>query len=165
MGWWTAGLSFLSEAIEPITARLRPHAEVLARRRRPVAGCAAGALLLAGVVCLLAPVRYTATARLRVEPLKTAPASQGLDVPEEVALLGSRVLVAEVIRQLGLDRDPDFVNGRRRVGWLAPATRAVKRLRKATRPAHDSQEEDAEADERLLLDVPGALIAKYRSWL
>src|SRR5438093_3365858 len=164
MGWWTAGLSFLSEAIEPITARLRPHAEVLARRRRPVAGCAAGALLLAGVVCLLAPVRYTATARLRVEPLKTAPASQGLDVPEEVALLGSRILVAEVIRQLGLDRDPDFVDARRRVGWLEPATRVLKRLRKATRPARDSPE-DADADERLLLDVPAALIAKYRSWL
>src|SRR5439155_5697089 len=135
MGGWPAGLSSLPEAIGPITARLRPHAEVLARRRRPVAGCAAGALLLAGVVCLLAPVRYTATARLRVEPLKTAPASQGLDVPEEVALLGSRILIAEVIRQLGLDRDPDFVNARRHGAWLAPATRVLKRLRRATWPA------------------------------
>src|SRR5207245_2722027 len=74
-------------------------------------------------------------------------------------------LVAEVIRQLGLDRDPDFVNGRRHGAWLAPATRVLKRLRRATWPAHDSQEEDADADERLLLDVPAALIAKYRSWL
>ena len=166
MGRWTAALSFLSGAVEPVAARLRPHTEVLARRWRTVAGGAAGAVVLASLACVVVPSRYTATARLHVEPLtpKAVQTSQGVEVSEEVGLLGSRILVAEVIRQLGLDRDPDFVNARRRVGWLGPATRALKRLRTATRPARDSQE-DADADERLLLDVPGALIGKYRSWL
>src|SRR5206468_852940 len=160
MGRWTAALSFLSGAVEPVAARLRPHTEVLARRWRTVAGGAAGAVVLASLACVVVPSRYTATARLHVEPLtpKAVQTSQGVEVSEEVGLLGSRILVAEVIRQLGLDRDPDFVNARRRVGWLGPATRALKRLRTATRPARDSQE-DADADERLLLDVPGALLA------
>src|SRR5437899_7907098 len=164
MGRWAAVRSFVSEAALPVAARLRPHAEVLARRWRTVAGCAAGALVLASVICLLVPARYTATARLRLEPLarEASSSSRNLDVPEEVALLRSRVLVAEVIRQLGLEQNADFVNGRRRVGGLALATRAFKRLRKATRgPAPDAQD-DADTDERGLLDVPGALIVKYR---
>src|SRR2546425_542127 len=167
MGRWAAVRSFVSEAALAVAARLRPHAEVLARRWRTVAGCAAGALVLASVICLLVPARYTATARLRLEPLarEASASSRNLDVPEEVALLRSRVLVAEVIRQLGLEQNADFVNGRRRVGGLALATRGIKRLRKATRgPAPDPQD-DADADERALLDVPGALIVKYRSWL
>src|SRR2546427_907285 len=167
MGRWTAAFSFVFEAVEPVAARLRPHGEVLSRRWRTVAGCAAGAVVLASVVCLFVPARYTATARLRVEPLapQASSSSRNLDVPEEVALLRSRVLVAEVIRQLGLERNPDFVNGRRRVGGLALATRAFKRLRKAARgPAPDPQD-DADTDQRALLDVPGALIVKYRSWL
>jgi len=140
---------------------------VLARRWRTVTGCAAGALVLASVICLLAPARYTATARLRVEPLapEASSASQNLEVPEEVALLRSRVLVAEVIRQLGLERNADFVNGRRRVGALELATRAFKRLRKATGGRARDPQDDADADERALLEVPGPLIVKYRSWL
>ena len=167
MGRWRAAFSFVFEAVEPVAARLRPHGEVLSRRWRTVAGCAAGAVVLASVVCLFVPARYTATARLRLEPLapEASSSSRNLDVPEEVALLRSRVLVAEVIRQLGLEQNADFVNGRRRVGGLALATRAFKRLRKATRgPAPDAQD-DADTDERGLLDVPGALIVKYRSWL
>src|SRR5438128_10578362 len=135
MGWWMAALSFHSGVVEPLAARLRPHAAVLARRWRTVVGSAAGAVMLASVVCLLLPARYTATSRLRVEP--TA-ASADVDVPDEVGLLGSRILVAEVIRQLGLDHDPEFVNGGRRVGWLEPAARVLKRLRRTTRPATDS---------------------------
>src|SRR3989442_8475588 len=166
MGRWAAVRSFVSEAALAVAARLRPHAEVLARRWRTVAGCAAGALVLASVICLLVPARYTATARLRLEPLaRETASSRNLDVPEEVALLRSRVLVADVIRQLGLERNGEFLNGRRRLGGLALATRGFKRLRKAARgPAPDPQD-DADTDERALLDVPGALIVKYRSWL
>ena len=52
MGRWTAALSFLSGAVEPVAARLRPHAEVLARRWRTVAGGAAGAVVLASLACV-----------------------------------------------------------------------------------------------------------------
>src|SRR5437773_3496836 len=163
MRWWTAALSYVSGNV----AWLRPHVEVLSRRRRTVAGAVAGTVLTVGLVCLVLPARYTATARLRVEPLasKTAPSSRDPDIPEEVSLLSSRVLVAEVIRQGGLDRNAEFVEGRRRVGWLEPATRAFKRLRKLTRRETPAPQDDADSDARLLLQVPGGLIAKYRSWL
>ena len=163
MRWWTAAVSYVSGNV----AWLRPHVEVLSRRRRTVAGAVAGTVLTVGLVCLVLPARYTATARLRVEPLasKTAPSSRDPDIPEEVSLLSSRVLVAEVIRQVGLDRNAEFVEGRRRVGWLEPATRAFKRLRKLTRRETPAPQDDADSDARLLLQVPGGLIAKYRSWL
>src|SRR5438094_10521636 len=69
------------------------------------------------------------------------------------------------MRQVGLDCHAAFVEGRRRVGCLEPATRAFKRLRKLTRRETPAPQDDADSDARLLLQVPGGLIAKYRSWL
>ncbi|MEW6270542.1 MAG: polysaccharide biosynthesis tyrosine autokinase [Thermodesulfobacteriota bacterium] len=131
--------------------RIVEHWRTVRRSWRAIAACAAVAVLATGLYVVLKTPLYTAESKILIE--RRTP--QILDVREIVAdgiggeesnyyrtqqeILQSRALAVEVIRELGLDRDPAFTGASEDGGLIAGAIARVRAslaglLRRA--PAH-----------------------------
>ena len=93
---------------------------VIRKRKWVIAGCIGVALALAAVYCIKSPRRYEATARVVVNPDNAKPlgiagdemnraADPALMQETQVRIMQSDTVAWDVIRQLRLDENPEFL--------------------------------------------------------
>jgi polysaccharide biosynthesis transport protein len=159
-------------------SQLREMLAVVRRRWRFVAGFAAAGLAVMVMVSLFTPRRWTAKAVLHVKtqppqvtniPQVVTPPSyfEGVEFfQDQVKFLESRSLAARVVRELGLDREPAFVDAERSWRVVAAARIAAATVLRPLRWMFGAHGGGAAAQpEEPVYGVPSALIGRYGRWL
>lgn len=165
---------------------LNEYLAVVGKRWRMIACFTAAGFVLAALFCVLARPLYTATSVLHIEnvpPQVTTNIQQVVGPPtylegweffqDQIQLLQSRTLAADVIRDLELQNDDRFTGRNEKPSLLAQfqwqlsslLTRVIEMVKPARTAGDFGSGPGAEGTAVPDPDVPPALVSRYRGWM